>query len=79
MPGDVTIGSALYPSSLPAPVQTPKLQRYVDITEKVRGSEDTPGYWAVSGARLSVHHGKIYLLVKYSLLSFVMQSHTGAH
>ncbi|XP_027920579.1 MACPF domain-containing protein At4g24290-like isoform X2 [Vigna unguiculata] len=71
-PGDKTIGSNTYSSVRPAPVHTPKLQRFVDTTEMMRGPEDTPGYWVVSGARLSVEHGKIYLLVKYSLLSFVM-------
>jgi hypothetical protein len=44
--------------------------------EMMRGPEDTPGYWVVSGARLSVQNGKIYLLVKYSLLNFVMQCET---
>jgi len=77
-PGDKTIGSNTYSSARPAPVHTPKLQRFVDTTEMMRGPEDTPGYWVVSGARLSVEHGKIYLLVKYSLLSFVMQSESEA-
>lgn len=77
-PGDKTIGSNTYSAALPAPVHTPKLQRFVDTTEMIRGPEDTPGYWVVSGARLSVEHGKIYLLVKYSLLSFVTQSETEA-
>ncbi|KAL9329809.1 hypothetical protein ACSQ67_004812 [Phaseolus vulgaris] len=77
-PGDKTISSNTYSSARPAPVHTPKLQRFVDTTEMVRGPEDTPGYWVVSGARLSVEHGKIYLLVKYSLLSFVMQTETEA-
>jgi len=70
----VTIASAVYPTGLPVPINTPKLQRYVDPTEMIRGPENTPGYWAVSGAKLSVHNGKIYLFVKYSLLSFVIQS-----
>ncbi|RHN43193.1 hypothetical protein MtrunA17_Chr8g0385161 [Medicago truncatula] len=73
-PGDVTIGSAVYPTGLPVPINTPKLQRYVDPTEMIRGPENAPGYWVVSGAKLSVHNVKIYLLVKYSLLRFVIQS-----
>ncbi|KAK7399326.1 hypothetical protein VNO78_10508 [Psophocarpus tetragonolobus] len=73
-PGDKTMGSNTYSSARPAPVHTPKLQRFVDTSQMMRGPEDTPGYWVVSGARLSVEHGKIYLLVKHSLLSFVMQS-----
>ncbi|KAJ1405007.1 Membrane attack complex component/perforin [Sesbania bispinosa] len=77
-PGDKTIGSTTYSAALPAPVHTPKLQRFVDTTEMIRGPEDTPGYWVVSGARLSFQNGKIYLLVKYSLLSFVMQCETEA-
>ncbi|KAL1364628.1 hypothetical protein HN51_012777 [Arachis hypogaea] len=77
-PGDKTIGSNTYSAARPAPVHTPKLQRFVDTTEMIRGPEDTPGYWVVSGARLSVQNGKIYLLVKYSLLSFVVQCETQA-
>ncbi|XP_027340118.1 MACPF domain-containing protein At4g24290-like [Abrus precatorius] len=77
-PGDKTIGSTTYSAARPAPVHTPKLQRFVETKEMIRGPEDTPGYWVVSGARLSVQNGKIYLLVKYSLFSFVMQSETEA-
>lgn len=70
-PGDVTVGSAAYPSGLPAPVHTPKLLRFVDTREIVRGPGDSPGYWVVSGAGLSVHDGEISIRVKYSLLNFV--------
>ncbi|MED6192028.1 hypothetical protein PIB30_006171 [Stylosanthes scabra] len=77
-PGDKTIGSNTYSAARPTPVHTPKLQRFVDTTEMIRGPEDTPGYWVVSGARLSVQNGKINLLVKYSLLSFVVQCETKA-
>ncbi|KAI4343505.1 hypothetical protein L6164_010844 [Bauhinia variegata] len=77
-PGDVTIGSTTGSVGRPAPVHTPKLQKFVDTTEMVRGPEDIPGYWVVSGARLSVQNAKIYLHVKYSLLSFVMQAENKA-
>ncbi|KAI9114467.1 hypothetical protein K1719_014695 [Acacia pycnantha] len=73
-PGDVTIGSATYSAARPLPVHTPKLLRFVDTTGMARGPEDSPGYWVVSGARLAVQYGKIYLMVKYSLLNLVMQS-----
>ncbi|XP_028770150.1 MACPF domain-containing protein At4g24290 [Neltuma alba] len=73
-PGDVTVSSALYPTGPPMPVYPPKHLRFVDTTERVRGPENSPGYWVVSGARLAVHYGKIYLMVKYSLLSLVGQS-----
>ena len=68
-PGEVTIVSNPSSAAPPPPVHTPKLQRFVDTTEMIRGPEDTPGYWVVSGAGLSVHNGRINLLVKYSLLS----------
>ncbi|KAK4264640.1 hypothetical protein QN277_025791 [Acacia crassicarpa] len=71
--GDVTIGSSKYAAGQPLPVHTPKLLRFVDTTERGRGPEDSPGYWVVSGARLAVQYGKIYLMVKYSLLNLVMQ------
>ncbi|KAK7291491.1 hypothetical protein RIF29_06673 [Crotalaria pallida] len=76
--GDRGNGSTTFPAALPAPVHTPKLLKFVDTMEKIRGPEDSPGYWVVSGARLCVQNGKIYLLVKHSLLSFVKQSETEA-
>lgn len=51
------------------PVQAPKLLKYVDTAEMVRGPQDTPGYWVVSGAKLQLERGKISLRVKYSLLT----------
>ncbi|KAG5041340.1 hypothetical protein JHK85_013816 [Glycine max] len=77
-PGDVTIGSSIYSAARLAPVRTPKLLRFVDTTEIMRGPVDTPGHWVVSGARLHVQDAKIYLHVKYSLFSFAMQTETGA-
>ncbi|XP_020228503.1 MACPF domain-containing protein At4g24290 [Cajanus cajan] len=77
-PGDKTIGSSPYSAGFPSPVHTPKLQRFVDTKEIQRGPEDTPGYWVVSGAKLSAQHGKICLLVKYSLFSINMQGEAGA-
>ncbi|KAL6338062.1 hypothetical protein AAG906_010628 [Vitis piasezkii] len=70
-PADVHINSALYPGGPPVPTQAPKLQRFVDTTEMIRGPQDPPGYWAVSGAKLSVDNGKISLRVKYSLLAVI--------
>ncbi|KAI7753240.1 hypothetical protein M8C21_010108 [Ambrosia artemisiifolia] len=66
---DVNINSAVYPGGPPAPVQAPKLLKFVDTTEMTRGPQQTPGYWVVSGARLVVDKGKISLRVKYSLLT----------
>lgn len=71
-PSDVNINSAVYPGGPPVPTQTPKLLRFVDTREMTRGPQDSPGYWAVSGARLVVESGKISLRVKYSLLTMIL-------
>ncbi|XP_021286760.1 MACPF domain-containing protein At4g24290-like [Herrania umbratica] len=68
----VSINSAIYPGGPPVPVQAPKLLKFVDTTEMTRGTEESPGYWVVSGARLVVEQGKISLQVKYSLLTVIM-------
>ncbi|KAL2342866.1 hypothetical protein Fmac_004151 [Flemingia macrophylla] len=75
-PGDVTIGSGSNYFGRPTPVHTPKLQRLVDTSEIKRGPEDTPGYWVVSGARLFLQQGKLYLHVKYSFFFFAMRTLT---
>ncbi|KAF8646796.1 hypothetical protein HU200_065594 [Digitaria exilis] len=71
-PADVNINSAVYPGGPPVPVQTPKLLKFVDPTEMMRGPQDSPGYWVVSGAKLNLERGKISLRVKYSLLTDMM-------
>ncbi|CAD6228048.1 unnamed protein product [Miscanthus lutarioriparius] len=71
-PADVNINSAVYPGGPPVPVQTPKLLKFVDPTEMMRGPQDSPGYWVVSGAKLNLERGKISLRVKYSLLTAMM-------
>ncbi|KAK1430195.1 hypothetical protein QVD17_12762 [Tagetes erecta] len=71
-PAEVNINSAVYPGGPPAPVQAPKLLKFVDTTEMTRGPQEAPGYWVVSGARLVVDKGKISLRVKYSLLTVIL-------
>ncbi|XP_009353765.2 MACPF domain-containing protein At4g24290 [Pyrus x bretschneideri] len=71
-PADVNINSAVYPGGPPVPIQAPKLWKFVDTTEMVRGPQETPGYWVVSGARLVVEKGRISLRVKYSLLTVIL-------
>ncbi|KAH6776831.1 MAC/Perforin domain-containing protein [Perilla frutescens var. hirtella] len=71
-PSDVNINSALYPDGPPMTAQTAKLLKFVDTTEMMRGPQDPPGYWVVSGARLVVDKGKISLRVKYSLLAVIL-------
>lgn len=70
-PADVNINSAVYPGGPPTPVQAPKLMKFVDTTEMMRGPQEPPGYWVVSGARLMVEKGRISLRVKYSLLTVI--------
>ncbi|KAK6159658.1 hypothetical protein DH2020_003039 [Rehmannia glutinosa] len=70
-PADVNINSAVYPGGPPVPTQTPKLLKFVDTTEMMRGPQEPPGYWVVSGARLVVEKGRISIRVKYSLLTVI--------
>ncbi|XP_016439830.2 MACPF domain-containing protein At4g24290 [Nicotiana tabacum] len=71
-PSEVHINSALYPDGPPMPAQTRRLLKFIDTTEMMRGPQDQPGYWMVSGARLVVDKGKISLRVKFSLLAVVL-------
>ncbi|CAA6663936.1 unnamed protein product [Spirodela intermedia] len=71
-PEAVNINSAVYPGGPPAPAQAPRLLKLVDTSELVRGPQDSPGYWVVSGARLMAERGKISLQVKFSLLTVMM-------
>ncbi|GAB2252693.1 hypothetical protein Droror1_Dr00005540 [Drosera rotundifolia] len=43
-----------------------KLTKLVDQTEMLRGPEDSPGHWLVSGAKLGIDKGRIVLRVKYT-------------
>ncbi|KAH6773678.1 MAC/Perforin domain-containing protein [Perilla frutescens var. frutescens] len=70
-PPKVDLNSAVYPGGPPSPVRAPKMSHFVDTKEMVRGPEDTPGYWVVTGAKLCVENGMIRIKVKYSLLTIV--------
>ncbi|KAL5732265.1 cinnamoyl-Coa reductase [Ranunculus cassubicifolius] len=47
-----------------------KLAKMVDPSEMLKGPQDIPGHWLVTGAKLGVEKGKIVLRVKYSLLNY---------
>ncbi|GMH26844.1 hypothetical protein Nepgr_028687 [Nepenthes gracilis] len=47
-----------------------KLGKMFDSTEMLKGPEDIPGHWLVSGAKLGIGKGQIVLRVKYSLLNY---------
>ncbi|XP_027334999.1 MACPF domain-containing protein CAD1-like isoform X1 [Abrus precatorius] len=47
-----------------------KLVKYVDLSEMIKGPQDPPGHWLVTGGKLGVEKGKIVLRVKYSLLNY---------
>ena len=49
---------------------TQKLSKFIDTTELTRGSEQLPGHWLVSGAKLCLEKNNIFLRVKYSLLNY---------
>lgn len=50
--------------------QTGKLAKIVDMTEMLKGPQDIPGHWLVTGAKLGIDKGKIVVRVKYSLLNY---------
>ncbi|CAH1440158.1 unnamed protein product [Lactuca virosa] len=65
-PVKVDLNSAIYPSGPPS--GEPKMSSFVDTKEMVRGPENPPGYWVVTGAKLCMEGGRIRVKVKYSLL-----------
>ncbi|CAI9783681.1 unnamed protein product [Fraxinus pennsylvanica] len=70
-PAKANLNSAVYPGGPPSPARAPKLSHFVDTKEMVRGPEDPPGYWVVTGAKLCVESGMIRVKVKYSLLTII--------
>ncbi|KAA8519751.1 hypothetical protein F0562_014007 [Nyssa sinensis] len=72
-PAKVDLNSAVYPGGPPLPTRAPKLSLFVDTKEMVRGPEDQPGYWVVTGAKLCVEGGRIRIKVKYSLLTIMSE------
>lgn len=72
-PPKVDLNSAVYPDGPPLPAKAPKMARLIDTKEMVRGPEDPPGYWVVTGAKLCVEGGRISIKVKYSLLTIMSE------
>ncbi|XP_047311170.1 MACPF domain-containing protein NSL1 [Impatiens glandulifera] len=72
-PEKVDLNSAIYPGGPPVPNRVPKLTNVVDTKEMVRGPEEPPGYWVVSGAKLCVVNGKISIMAKFSLLTIMLE------
>ncbi|KAF5474440.1 hypothetical protein F2P56_006339 [Juglans regia] len=70
-PAKVDMNSAVYPGGPPLPPRVPKMATFVNTKEMVRGPEDPPGYWVVTGAKLCVAGGRISIKVKYSLLTIM--------
>ncbi|KAK6932601.1 Membrane attack complex component/perforin (MACPF) domain [Dillenia turbinata] len=70
-PAKVDLNSAVYPGGPPMPTKASKMLSFVHTKEMVRGPEDTPGYWFVTGAKLCVENGKISVIAKYSLLTIM--------
>ncbi|XP_028766606.1 MACPF domain-containing protein NSL1-like [Neltuma alba] len=52
----------------PLPIKALKMLSFVDTKEKVKGPEDRPGYWVVTGAKLCIEGGRISIKARYSLL-----------
>ncbi|EEF50828.1 conserved hypothetical protein [Ricinus communis] len=72
-PVNVDVNSAVFPGGPPLPTKAPKMLNFVDTKEMVRGPEDAPGYWVVTGAKLCVEGGRISIKVKYSLLAIMSE------
>ncbi|KAL2344080.1 hypothetical protein Fmac_005365 [Flemingia macrophylla] len=72
-PTKVEINSAIYHGGPPVPTRSPKMLSFVDTKEMVRGPEDSPGYWVVTGAKLCVEGGRISIKAKYSLLTILSE------
>ncbi|KAK3134870.1 hypothetical protein QOZ80_5BG0411820 [Eleusine coracana subsp. coracana] len=66
--GKVEVNSAIFPKGPPVPLPVQRMARHVDTTEVMRGPDDLPGYWVITGAKLCVEGGKVALKAKYSLL-----------
>ena len=64
----VMVDSSVYPDGPPVLLQTPKLLKFVDMSQICKGPQDSPGHWLVTGAMLQLEKGKIRLHVKFSLL-----------
>ncbi|XP_059655321.1 MACPF domain-containing protein At1g14780 isoform X2 [Cornus florida] len=65
----VVVDSSVYPTGPPVPVLTQKLLKFVDMSQLCKGPLDCPGHWLVTGAKLELEKGKIFLHVKFSLLN----------
>ncbi|KMT06557.1 hypothetical protein BVRB_7g157290 [Beta vulgaris subsp. vulgaris] len=66
--GESTSGDSSSGSS--ESVNSNKLVKFVDMSEMMKGPEDLPGHWLVTGGKLGIEKGKIVLRVKYSLLNY---------
>ncbi|CAN1327217.1 MACPF domain-containing protein NSL1 [Linum perenne] len=71
--GKADLNSAIFPGGPPLPVKAPKMSNFVETREMVRGPEDSPGYWVMSGAKLCVEEGRISIKGKYSLLAMISE------
>ena len=72
-PAKENINSAIYHGGPPVPARSTKMLNFVDTKEMIRGPEDTPGYWVVTGAKLCVDGGRISIKAKYSLLTIMSE------
>lgn len=72
-PTKVDLNSGVYSGGPPLPKRAPKLMFFVDTKEMVRGPENSPGYWVVTGAKLCVEDGRITIKAKYSLLTIMLE------
>ncbi|OMO65190.1 hypothetical protein COLO4_31428 [Corchorus olitorius] len=72
-PQKVDLNSAVFPGGPPTPPTAPKMTNFVNTKEMIRGPEDAPGYWVITGAKLCVEGGRISIKAKYSLLTMLSE------
>ncbi|XP_038894492.1 MACPF domain-containing protein NSL1 [Benincasa hispida] len=69
----IELNSAVYPDGPPLTSRAMKMLNIIDTKEMVRGPENSPGYWVVTGAKLCVEGARISIKVKYSLLTILSE------
>ncbi|KAF6144654.1 hypothetical protein GIB67_006146 [Kingdonia uniflora] len=66
----VVLDSGVFSTDPPISMKSQKFTKFIDTSHLCKGAQDSPGHWIVTGAKLDLEKGKIYLQVKFSLLYF---------
>ncbi|KAI3730495.1 hypothetical protein L1987_61665 [Smallanthus sonchifolius] len=61
---DIVVDSSVFPNGPPVEVPTPKLLKFVDMTQICKGPGDNPGHWLVTGAKLHLNKEPVVGMMK---------------